>query len=436
MIREKNKIKVMLSAYGSLTTVSIPTKLHKDSFNFTTIDCLVPKTINTQNNSLVKVYGSTLDNSGNKIWASQTHNLPYERDVVIDGFEYELYSANLPEEFCSINGSLEITFVYCTGNEEGIATSILTSGKLNLYIEGAGFNKNGVILSNYDDTAAKVNELSKTKVDKVESEEGQLLIADGNGGFKPSIVPVKEFEDNKKYIDEQNQNQTEAFENHKNNNSNPHEVTKTQVGLANVDNTSDADKPISTAQQTKFDILQNLIDNLTSIKANKTDVTAEINTAIANLVNSAPETLDTLKEIANWVAEHETDADNMVANISKNASDIANLEANKVNWSDLPEGNLLYDSTGTNEDGALTQKASTEIFETKEDATIKHNTKLNKNAGIENAGKLLVVSNNGEIIPSDLKLTKTTSENGTIIYNLGFVDNEENTENEGENSNE
>lgn len=34
------------------------------------------------------------------------------------------------------------------------------------------------------------------------------------------------------------------------NTSNPHNVTKSQVGLGNVDNTSDADKPISTATQT------------------------------------------------------------------------------------------------------------------------------------------------------------------------------------------
>ena len=37
--------------------------------------------------------------------------------------------------------------------------------------------------------------------------------------------------------------------NHLSNNSNPHNVTKSQVGLSNVDNTSDVDKPISTATQ-------------------------------------------------------------------------------------------------------------------------------------------------------------------------------------------
>lgn len=48
-----------------------------------------------------------------------------------------------------------------------------------------------------------------------------------------------------------------ALGGHVNNTNNPHNVTKSQVGLSDVDNTSDADKPISTATQTalntKFD---------------------------------------------------------------------------------------------------------------------------------------------------------------------------------------
>ena len=40
---------------------------------------------------------------------------------------------------------------------------------------------------------------------------------------------------------------------HKNNTSNPHSVTKAQVGLGNVDNTSDLAKPISTATQAALD---------------------------------------------------------------------------------------------------------------------------------------------------------------------------------------
>lgn len=58
---------------------------------------------------------------------------------------------------------------------------------------------------------------------------------------------------------------------HINNKENPHEVTKEQVGLGNVDNTSDANKPVSTAQQTALD--NKLNKNLTAAAANKNVVT-------------------------------------------------------------------------------------------------------------------------------------------------------------------
>lgn len=47
------------------------------------------------------------------------------------------------------------------------------------------------------------------------------------------------------------------IDNHIADTSNPHQVTATQVGLGNADNTSDADKPVSTAQQTALDLKYN-----------------------------------------------------------------------------------------------------------------------------------------------------------------------------------
>ena len=47
------------------------------------------------------------------------------------------------------------------------------------------------------------------------------------------------------------------LDNHVSDTSNPHSVTKAQVGLGNVDNTSDANKPISTATQTAIDAINN-----------------------------------------------------------------------------------------------------------------------------------------------------------------------------------
>lgn len=53
---------------------------------------------------------------------------------------------------------------------------------------------------------------------------------------------------------------------HTSNTSNPHSVTKEQVGLGNVDNTSDADKPISTATQDALDGKQATLVSGTNIK--------------------------------------------------------------------------------------------------------------------------------------------------------------------------
>ena len=47
---------------------------------------------------------------------------------------------------------------------------------------------------------------------------------------------------------------------------NPHETTKTQIGLGNVDNTSDADKPISNATQTALNAKQATLVSGTNIK--------------------------------------------------------------------------------------------------------------------------------------------------------------------------
>lgn len=52
--------------------------------------------------------------------------------------------------------------------------------------------------------------------------------------------------------------QQAAIDAHANNKSNPHEVTKAQIGLGNVDNTSDTNKPISTAQQSALNQKANL----------------------------------------------------------------------------------------------------------------------------------------------------------------------------------
>lgn len=68
---------------------------------------------------------------------------------------------------------------------------------------------------------------------------------------------------------------TVALNAHTTNTSNPHSVTKTQVGLGNVDNTSDADKPVSTATQAALDLKANAADigTLSTQDANDVSIT-------------------------------------------------------------------------------------------------------------------------------------------------------------------
>ena len=56
-------------------------------------------------------------------------------------------------------------------------------------------------------------------------------------------------------------NQTSAdLTSHKNDKNNPHEVTKEQIGLDKVDNTSDLEKPLSTAAQNAITNIQSTVD--------------------------------------------------------------------------------------------------------------------------------------------------------------------------------
>lgn len=61
---------------------------------------------------------------------------------------------------------------------------------------------------------------------------------------------------------------------HRSDTANPHSVTKTQVGLSNVDNTSDVNKPVSTAQAAADAAVQSAASSDATTKANAAQATA------------------------------------------------------------------------------------------------------------------------------------------------------------------
>lgn len=62
--------------------------------------------------------------------------------------------------------------------------------------------------------------------------------------------------------------------NHTGNKSNPHGVTKSQIGLGNVDNTSDVNKPVSTATQTALNKKQDKLTAGTNITISNNVISA------------------------------------------------------------------------------------------------------------------------------------------------------------------
>ena len=114
--------------------------------------------------------------------------------------------------------------------------------------------------------------------------------------------------------------------------NNPHDVDKAQIGLNNVDNTADADKPVSTAQQTALNLKVDKNANITG--ATKTKITYDLK----GLVTSGADA--TTADIADSADKrYITDAQQTVigntsgANTGDNAtnSQYSGLEASKEN---------------------------------------------------------------------------------------------------------
>ena len=107
-------------------------------------------------------------------------------------------------------------------------------------------------------------------------------------------------------------------------------ISKSMVGLGNVDNTSDSAKPVSTATQTALDLKASLASpELTGTPTAPTAsagtattqvaTTAFVGTAVSNLVASAPAALDTLNELATALGNDANFSTTLTNNLSAKA---------------------------------------------------------------------------------------------------------------------
>ena len=90
-----------------------------------------------------------------------------------------------------------------------------------------------------------------------------LTIYTSDGDYSVQLSQIVDYNDLQNKPDLSNFVTTEQFEEHTSNTSNPHNVTKEQIGLGNVDNTSDLSKPVSTAQQEAINNAKTEVGNYT-----------------------------------------------------------------------------------------------------------------------------------------------------------------------------
>jgi hypothetical protein len=131
----------------------------------------------------------------------------------------------------------------------------------------------------------------------------------------------------------------------------PTGITKSDVGLANVDNTTDANKPVSTATQTALDAKAPLASPAltgtptaptATAGTNNTQVatTAYADAAVAAIVDGAPALLNTLNELAAAISDDEAFSATITTSIGTKVAKSGDTMTGALTLSGAPSANL------------------------------------------------------------------------------------------------
>lgn len=155
---------------------------------------------------------------------------------------------------------------------DGVLTLTMTSGKtLEITFDEATESVKGFLSA---EDKKKINSLEGNFDKKVDKVPGKSLVDDTDIAKLSELPNNATLNTNIADAKKAGTNAQTSINTHINNINNPHNVTKAQVGLDQVNNTSDADKPISIATQ-------NALDN----KVDKTDITTITNNEIDEMFN-------------------------------------------------------------------------------------------------------------------------------------------------------
>lgn len=177
-----------------------------------------------------KIY-VTLDTNLTYRW-SGTRYIEISQSLALGETSSTAYAGDKGKYLKDVSDSLPSVLV------SGLEPFTYTLDKVNLtYVRRSKTDSNNGIYKPVENILRSINAVTKTTA-------GVMTAAD-----KVKLDGLKTQEGITSDIDSVQSNLTT----HITNKQNPHSVTKAQVGLGNVDNTSDADKPVSTAVQAELD---------------------------------------------------------------------------------------------------------------------------------------------------------------------------------------
>ena len=212
----------------------------------------------------------------------------------LKGSAYDISLYTLPTASTTVLGGIKVDGVSITVDENGVASASGAVLSINGETGIVTLTKNHIGLNNVVnlDTSTTANITDST--DKRFVTDANLVVIGNTSGTntgdetqstittKIGFTPLS-----KTLADGYYESKDSAIQAHIISITNPHSVTKNQVGLGNCDNTSDLNKPVSTATQTALDL-----------KADKT--TTYNKTEVDNAISAVVTSLDWKESVATY----------------------------------------------------------------------------------------------------------------------------------------
>lgn len=370
---------------------------------------------------------SAIESKQDKLTAGK--NITIKNDVISAEFNTAIIDYNLTYNKPSING---VELINAKTLEDFDIQRTIKAGE-NVYLTQSEANKMSDTVNVYDasETRKGVSEIATQEEVNIGTDDFRYvtpkklkIVTNGinttiQNNYKTLDTKIDDEISRAKNKETEINNDLTA---HKNSTNNPHNVTKEQVGLGNVNNTSDLDKPISTAVQTALNLKANNSDLATVAKSGSYNDLIDkptIPTKTSDLDNDSGFLTNIPEE---YVTETELSTD-----LAKKA-DVTSIP---TKTSDLDNDSGFIDSTGLSS-YVLKTELTTELESKQDTLTFDNVPTLNSNNPVTSSGiktsldlkQDLLTGNNGEVLYHNGQsvLSQSILNEGMIVLNTSDLD--------------